>query len=325
MDVRCKKNLLHIDCGELPQPFPKDGDGSNMKPRLVSSVGKGANNSATDVKLVQALLNIYLRRESKKTLPITGKCDPETLSAIENFQKNEQKIPKPDGRIDASGRSFISLRAVQEGVLKDNQPLLKPAEGVVTFDSEGTEGGLYHSRILHVPTETSGLTLGRGYDMKHKVSTKISADLIKAGANAKQSLLVGNAGGKQGTVARQFIIDNDLLDFQITPLAQKGLFAITYADETAEAKRVCTLKRVEDVYGKCKWDDLDYRIRETVVDLKYRGDYTEETRKLIQAHIVKNDFEKFKTVMSDKGKWATVPTDRFDRRKKFLMDAEKKI
>lgn len=150
-----------------------------MKPRLVSSVGKGTNNSATDVKLVQALLNVYLRHESKKTLAISGKCDPETLSAIENFQKNEQKLPKPDGRIDAGGRSFDSLRAVLEGVSKDNQPLLKPAEGVVTFDSEGTEGGLYHSRILHVPTETSGLTLGRGYDMKLKIGTQISADLSR--------------------------------------------------------------------------------------------------------------------------------------------------
>ena len=44
-----------------------------MKPRLLSSVGKGANNSAHDVKLVQALLNVYLRREANKTLPISGK------------------------------------------------------------------------------------------------------------------------------------------------------------------------------------------------------------------------------------------------------------
>lgn len=138
-------------------------------------------------------------------------------------------------------------------------------------------------------------------------------------------MLIGKAAGKQGTTARQFIIDNDLLDFQITPLAQKGLFAISYADEAAEAKRVCTLKRVEDIYGKCKWDELDYRIRETVVDLKYRGDFTDETRKPIQTHIVKNDLEKFKTVMSDKSKWVTVPTDRFDRRKKLLFSAEKKI
>lgn len=59
--------------------------------------------------------------------------------------------------------------------------------------------------------------------------------------------------------------------------------------------------------------------------MKFRGDYTDETRKLIQTHIAKNDFEKFKDVMSDKSKWPTVPTDRFDRRKKFLMDAEKKV
>ena len=41
----------------------------------------------------------------------------------------------------------------------------EPKEGKVTFNSEGTEGGFFHSRKLHVPTASSGLTLGRGYDM----------------------------------------------------------------------------------------------------------------------------------------------------------------
>ena len=33
-----------------------------------------------------------------------------------------------------------------------------PSEGLVTWDSEGAEGGPYHSRILQVPTDESGLT-----------------------------------------------------------------------------------------------------------------------------------------------------------------------
>ena len=169
-----------------------------MKPRIGSSVGRGGSNSTNDVKLVQALLNVHLRREGKKALAITGKPDPETLSAIETFQKTEQKLTKPDGRIDANGSAFNSLLKVLGGVLKDNQPLIKPTEGMVTFDSEGSEGGFYHSRVLHVPTETSGLTLGRGYDMKTKTATKISAELLKAGVAAKIALRLGKASGRQG-------------------------------------------------------------------------------------------------------------------------------
>ena len=296
-----------------------------MKHQLSGSVGKGGSNSANDVKLAQALLNVWLRREGKKALPVTGKPGPETLSAIETFQKDVRKLSKPDGRIDAGGHTFNVLTAILDSVLRDNQPLVKPTEGIVTFDSEGNEGGPYHSRILHVPSGTSGLTLGRGYDMRLKADSKISADLTSAGVDTKTALLIGKANGKFGASARQFVIDNDLLDFRITSLAQKRLFAITYADEAAEAKRVCTLARIEEIYGKCKWDDLDYRIRETIVDLKYRGDYTEETRKLFQTHVVKNDFEKFRNAIFDKSKWGKVPADRFDRRKKFLMNAEKKI
>mgnify|MGYP006875700117 CR=1 FL=1 len=40
--------------------------------------------------------------------------------------------------------------------------VLKSTEGLLTFESEGHEGGPYHSRTLHVPSHTSGLTIGRG-------------------------------------------------------------------------------------------------------------------------------------------------------------------
>lgn len=60
-----------------------------MNYQISGSVGKGGSNSANDVKLVQALLNVYLRREGNKSLAITGKPDPDTLSAIDTFQKTE--------------------------------------------------------------------------------------------------------------------------------------------------------------------------------------------------------------------------------------------
>ena len=262
-----------------------------MKHQLSGSVGKGGNNSASDVKLAQALLNVYLRREGKKALPITGKPDPETLSAIEAFQKNATKLSKPDGRIAAGGHTFNALTAMLDSVWRDNQPPVKPTEGIVTFDSEGNEGGPYHSRILHVPSGTSGLTLGRGYDMKLKTGTKISADLTSAGVDTKTALLVGKASGKFGTSARQFVIDNDLLDFRITPLVQKKLFSVTYGDESKLAEKACNQTGYVSKYGKCDWDKLDTAIKEIVIDLKFRGDYRNDTAKHIQEFIVGNDLQ----------------------------------
>lgn len=63
-----------------------------------SSVGtdKGQNKSA-DIKKVQVLLNVYLRREKKPALELTNKINKETNQAIIDFQKNELKRSKPDG------------------------------------------------------------------------------------------------------------------------------------------------------------------------------------------------------------------------------------
>src|SRR5690606_15881110 len=58
---------------------------------------------------------------------------------------------------------------------------LRPDRGGLTFDAEGTEGGKYHSRVLHVPGPSSGLTIGRGYDMGSKSAGEITTDLVAAG------------------------------------------------------------------------------------------------------------------------------------------------
>lgn len=116
---------------------------------------------------------------------------------------------------------------------------LAPDRGHVTFDSEGAEGGKYHSRVLHVPGGSSGLTIGRGYDMKSKLAGTIVTDLIAAGVPAEDAEKLKGAAGLSGDEAKKYIVDNKLEKFEITELAQKNLFAITYKFEAGEAKRVC--------------------------------------------------------------------------------------
>ncbi len=289
-----------------------------MKVKTYASVGKEGNNAAKDVKVVQALLNVYLRYHKKTALGVDGKCGAKTIDAISEFQRDVVKLSSPDGKVDAGGKTFRTLMSTYKKLLKDGRAMVKPTVGIVTFEAEGMEGGPYHSRILHVPGSWSGLTIGRGYDMGMKSAAKITRDLVSVGLKAKQAAVLAKANGMKGEVAKQFIIDKDLLDFQITPEQQKDLFLITYQDEEKVAKAVCKRKAVVDEYGECDWDKLNDKIKQMVVDLKYRGDYTRRSRKFLQSHIVANDLEKFKKEMLDKSNWKSVPKDRFERRKAFL-------
>lgn len=198
---------------------------------------------------------------------------------------------------------------------------VSPDIGTVTWSSEGMEGGKYHSRKLHVPTSSSGLTLGRGYDLGMKNSGTVVNDLTKAGVAKDKALLIAKAVGLKGDKAKEFITKNKLEKFEISECGQKQLFDITYQAEAKEAKRLCEKADVTKAYGKCDWVKLELAIQEMLVDLKFRGDYNATARKRIQKLVSKNDFEGFVKVMTDKSHWKNVPKDRFDRRKKFLENA----
>ena len=89
-------------------------------------------------------------------------------------------------------------------------------KGLLTYEAEGSEGGSYHSRKLHVPSLNSGLTLGRGYDMKEKSCQKIKGDLIKAGVTPETANTLSAASGFYGQSAEQFIQDHQLSKIEIS-------------------------------------------------------------------------------------------------------------
>jgi len=288
-----------------------------MKLSINGSVGDKGANHLKDVKIVQALLNVYFRREGRKTLKVDGKNGANTIAAITYYQTHEVKLSAPDGNVGISGRTFRTLKVTLSNVLKDGLALVKPTIGIVTFNSEGMEGGFYHSRTLHVPGAWSGLTIGRGYDMKTKSAIKIQNELIKAGVSSFDARVLGGANGLSGANARQYIIDKDLLDFQITPTVQKTLFLISYADIEKYIQGVYT-RNIKKMTKATAWASLDSRIQEVLVDLAFRGDYTKRSRKFLLGPIADNDFAAFKTEMIDQLNWSKVPADRFKRRKNFL-------
>jgi len=199
---------------------------------------------------------------------------------------------------------------------------LQPKIGKMTFEAEGTEGGPFHSRKLHVPSMTSGLTIGRGYDMKTKSPAKIIQDLTAAGIDRKDATTLSKASGLSGQSANNFITKNKLEKYEISQQQQVKLFEITYKEEEAETKRLCTKPDVTQKFGTCNWNTLDPAMKQVLVDLKFRGDYSAKIRDILQSHVVANDTKGFLKDLSDQSKWAAarqrVPNGRFQSRVNFL-------
>jgi hypothetical protein len=193
--------------------------------------------------------------------------------------------------------------------------------GQLTFDVEGNEGGRWHSRTPHVPSDSSGLTIGRGYDMKFRSAELILKQLTDAGLSKEAATKYAGAAMLSGPKAREYMKSADLPE--ITPAQQKALFLITYDEIEKYARSLCTSASVTKQYGAVDWEKLNPVIRDLVIDLRYRGDYTPKSREYVQPLVVKADLKGLAEVMADREKWANVPEDRFKRRAAFMKNAAK--
>ena len=196
-----------------------------------------------------------------------------------------------------------------------------PSVGLVTWDAEGTEGGRFHSRTLSVPSDSSGLTIGRGYDMKERSAATIAADLGAAGVPAADASKISKAAGLSGAAARKFITDQKLGSFEISKPAQLALFMTTYNALKADVARICAKPDVVAAFGACDLTKTDRAIVDILVDLRFRGDYNGTSRALVQKVAAQNDLAGFAAALQKAGNWPNVPADRFNRRAAFLAQA----
>lgn len=194
-------------------------------------------------------------------------------------------------------------------------------KGTVTYEAEGMEGGPFHSRVLHVPGDTSGLTIGRGYDMKEKSAEKITQDLTDAGVDGTVSITLGGASGLFGDAAKAFIEQEKLTDFEISMESQEQLFLKIYDEIEKDVRRICDKSDCVEIYGAVDWDNLEPKIRDIMIDLRYRGDYTPASRKRIQRLVSDNDLTGFTDDLTHRDNWSGVPEDRFTRRTQFLLSS----
>jgi hypothetical protein len=125
-----------------------------------------------------------------------------------------------------------------------------------------------------------------------------------------------------GDKARSFIAKNQDRLVELTPEQQRKLFTRTYSEMEEDVRRISN--NVKDKYGEVDFNTLNSKIKDVLVDLRFRGDYTPESRELIQKYVANNDFGAFKDAMKSKY-WLDplknpnpVPRDRFNQRLEFL-------
>lgn len=192
--------------------------------------------------------------------------------------------------------------------------------GAFTFSMEGSsdEKSIYFSRKAHWPGGTSGITIGRGYDLAHRGSkTQILKEL--AGVHLNEDVFQ-KAIGLKGNAARDFLKTHQN-EFPILSTAQENaLFEISYSAIERDTQRLMNKEDVQAKYGAVDWEGLHPAIKEIVVDLRFRGDYSPRTRSFLQSAIVANDLSTFYTLMKDQSKWRNVPKHRFESRHRFLAD-----
>ena len=202
---------------------------------------------------------------------------------------------------------------------------LRVRKGQVTFDSEGNDNASsrYFSRTLHWPGGASGVTIGRGYDMKYRSGDVVKADLLKAGVPEETAARLASGAGLTGSAAEAFAGNNKAL--LLTGAQQKQLFETIYDEYEADTQRlVCKWQGVSGAACDALWDGMDGSIQQVLVDLRYRGDLTRKRwQRWLSKPATRNNLKRFAKVMGSARKWSKVPEDRFDRRRAFIDAAHR--
>ncbi|MBX8877923.1 hypothetical protein HCH41_02945 [Enterobacter ludwigii] len=199
-------------------------------------------------------------------------------------------------------------------------------KGQLTFDAEGNDNNSspYFSRHIHWPGGVSGITIGRGYDLGQQNDPTSDLDSIELSQPLNTWLV--ESKGLSGLEAqnRYESANNDISSYEITRKQQYDLFVITYNRLEADVKRICqkpaTIRAChpnQNITPEQAWNDIPEKIKEVLVDLRYRGDYTSHARSLIQRYAYIGDLSAFGQILSNRAQWSNVPQDRFLRRVRF--------
>lgn len=255
--------------------------------RLKGTVGSCGANSPEDVKTIQNMINnAGYQLATGRTVRTNGICDQETEQAIIWYQR--LLALSPTGLVHPADSSFI--QAMENAYSPGWRPQhtsgsLRVSEGQVTFDSEGIDyitavvpfrqqSYPSFSRVLHwPPVFSSGVTLGRGYDMGSRSTGEIYATLRQAGIEEYKAVICSKASYLKGRQAGQFVKVYGPLVSEITHSQQIRIFEIVYREKLNYAKGVYA-RNSRRIPNALPWFKLDKIIRDVFVDTIYQGNRT---------------------------------------------------
>jgi len=249
---------------------------------LFSPVGNCGTNQPEEVKKLQRMImNAGYQQATGRELEINGKCAQDTTEALVWYQRLLNL--SPSGLVGPTDSWFIAA-------LKEMSPHWRPRqqngplhvrEGQITFDAEGHDyltvvepfrphRTPYFSRVLHWPGYSSGVTLGRGYDMGSRSRGEVYSTLRQAGLEEFKAVICSKAAGLKGHQAGQFVQVYGPMVGEISHQQQIRLFEIAYRIKRDETER-SYLRNTKNQHEAIPWHSLNQKIRDVLVDIYYQG------------------------------------------------------
>ncbi|MGG7449112.1 peptidoglycan-binding protein [Kosakonia oryzendophytica] len=250
---------------------------------IANSVGNCGVNDPKDVKKLQkSLIDAGYILATGRTLNVDGICGAELINAIQWVQ-NLINMPA-NGMVSPFTLAFFEALS---NIDTQWQPSYKPGNlnvsiGQYTFDNEGQDIYFiplrakrmkYFSRILHHPDQNSGVTIGRGFDMKKRSVGNIYNAMRIAGIPEYKCVICSKASGLYGREADQFVSVFRNMVGEITHQQQISLFENAYREIVNYASGVYS-RAVSKESAALPWDKLDRKIRDVFVDTLYQGNST---------------------------------------------------
>ncbi|WP_075185792.1 LysM peptidoglycan-binding domain-containing protein [Teredinibacter haidensis] len=237
----------------------------------------------------------------------------------------------PQAKIEFSALRFERDDTADSSIYNSSETLALPHDesvyfsvgcGQLTFDCEGSEErGRNFSRKPRVPTAESGVTIGRGYDLKERSETEIFDDLMEVGVKAQDARKLSGCRHLSGVKARRFLKDFGFNRIEISAESQYGLFNLLMSEFEGDIINICHKEDIVEKYGLTPWQDIPQVIKDVILDLKFKREFTGATRERLQPALVSGRLDEFFQIMSDRYYWVElrgVPSSRFQKRIDYL-------
>lgn len=268
------------------------------KPRIFSLTGSvgtcGSNNSEDVAKIQENIIEAGYSRNTGRSIKRDGKCSADTIEAIRWYQRLLNI--SVTGLVNPTDIWFVEAMENASSSRRNHSSngVLSVKEGQLTFDYEGIDYITAvdpfrqptrmpcFSRILHHPSIGSGVTIGRGYDMKKRSAGEILFTLRLAGIEEYKSQICAKASFLSGKKAASFIELYGPLVGEITHQQQIRLFELSYKEKKDYAKNVYN-RSVANIKNALSWEQIELRIRDVFVDTIYQGNNTANEMAIIIA------------------------------------------